>query len=150
MKYIWIILMVFLLIRSIKLLARQAGTGTSDGSNARVPTPAYGEKTWAESPPASEPGANGTYAYLPENQAGWPGHTPAGETEPRRAPENLAGVRRLERDEKAAPSPERCRRGDEPMPVAGMVFPGELLKGMVWLQILDSRGGLQAKKRYRR
>lgn len=154
MKYIWIILMLFLILRSIRLLARRGETPERAG--ARVPAPSYGEDRWTESPSASEPGENGAQLTLPEYPPGWYERTAAGDTETGdtgtgfAAPEENTEVRGHARSPITNVYQESRGCSEKAAPVDGTAFPGELIKGMIWMQILDSRGGLQAKKRYQR
>jgi len=50
--------------------------------------------------------------------------------------------------EKGGPARKRCERSDQEGPFSDMVCPGQVVKGMVWSQILGPRGGLRPKKRW--
>ncbi len=150
MKYIWLIIMLIVIVRSIALQRKRAGyRGKLDAPRADLPFDE--EDFFLESSPVGVPGESGPGLNMPECPAGRGG-----------ALTTVSDVSRSEgRLEKSARErrPDCGKNIDSRQELHGCsggteLFDGgigqrEFIKGMVWSQILGPRGGIQASKRFR-
>lgn len=148
MEYIWLIIMVVIILRSVgRLMERSGYRGKIEIPRKELP---YGEDDlFLESTPAGEPGESKPELGLPEYPAG------------RGSLAVVSNVSRYEGRQEGPPvriRPERggnidTRREHDGRCGAAELFDGgisqqEFIKGMVWSQILGPRGGIQASKRF--
>ncbi|NLI12413.1 MAG: hypothetical protein GX425_07270 [Peptococcaceae bacterium] len=150
MKYIWLVIMLMIIVRSIWLQRKRAASrGKLDAPREDLSFDA--EDLFFESSPASEPCESGPELDLPEDPAGLGGDSTK--------VSNDSGYEgKLEKPARER-RPDRCGNMDsrrEPHGRCGgtELFDGgigqrEFIKGMVWSQILSPRGGIQASKRFR-
>jgi hypothetical protein len=135
-KYIWLIIMLIIIVRSIVLQRKRTESrGTIDAPREDLSFDA--EELYLESSPAREPGESGPGLSLPEYPAGR-----GGKQEP--AKECRAG-----RGSNIDSGQELRGRCGGPELFDGGIGQREFIKGMVWSQILGPRGGIQASKRFR-
>ncbi|MFX4263455.1 hypothetical protein ACOBQJ_14820 [Pelotomaculum propionicicum] len=152
MKYIWLIIMVVIILRSVgRLMERSGYRGKFELPRKELP---YDEDDlFLESAPAGEPGEGGSEADLPGFPAGRGGggdltaagdvprtvgmlKEPAGQSPPERG-RDVGSRRELD---------GRCGAAEL---FEGGISQREFIKGMVWSQILGPRGGIQASKRFK-
>ena len=150
MKYIWLIIMLIMIVRSIVLQRKRVESrGTIDAPREDPPFDA--EELFLESSPACEPGESGTELDLPEEQAGRGGDLTKVSNKPgsegRR--EGPVGERLSERGSNIDSCRELHGRCGGAELFDGGIGQREFIKGMVWSQILGPRGGIQASKRFR-
>jgi len=141
-KYIWLFFMLLIILRSIRLLVKRSESwGKPDAP--RDESPFYQEDPYLESSPVGGPGEDEPELNLPEypNGLGDDLTTVSAVSGYEGRPDELA---------------RECRSDQElhgryvgPELFDGKIYPGEFIKGMVWSQILDSRGGIQAKNRFK-
>jgi len=128
MKYIWFLLILFIVIRSIRQLRKRSiSWDKPDGPFEE--TACEREEILFDSSPVDEPGNNELMLDTPEYLTGE-------SSEPTTENTDIAACR------------EHQGRPDQSEPFDGIIRPGEFVKGFVWSQILGPRGGLQAKKHY--
>ncbi|OPY57414.1 MAG: hypothetical protein A4E55_01681 [Pelotomaculum sp. PtaU1.Bin035] len=127
MEYIWLLLIMFIIFRSIKILAKRSRIWAKPGGPRDGP-PFKREEQFTERSPYGEPCENELVLNIPGYLAGSAGPTAAGDNNVNTC-QDLHG-----------------RHGGSEL-FDGIVCPGQFFKGMVWSQILGARGGLQAKKR---
>jgi len=152
MKYIWLFIMVLVVLRSIRLLVKRSRSwGKPDAPWDDLSF--NPEDMFPGSSPVGEPGENKPGLNLPEYPTRQSDDTSAGGAIAgyEGMPEELTNTKecRLDQDNKMNTCREHHVRHGGAELYDGMVCPGEFFKGMVWSQILGSRGGLQAKKRFK-
>lgn len=148
MEYIWLIIMVAIILRSVgRLMERSGYRGKFELPRKELP---YDEDDlFLESTPSGEPGKSIPALSLPEYPAARGGDLTAAGDGSRTAgvQKGPAGQRPPERGGNI----DTCREPDDGLCGAelfgGGISQREFIKGMVWSQILGPRGGLQASKR---
>lgn len=150
MEYIWLIIIVVVILRSVgRLMERSGYRGKLELPRKELP---YDEDDlFLESIPAGAPGQSGPELKLREFPAGRGGDLTVAGDVPR-----TVGMQK----EPAGQRPPGCgrnvgsRRELDGSCGAAELFDGgigqrEFIKGMVWSQILGPRGGIQASKRFK-
>lgn len=148
MEYIWLIIMVAIILRSVgRLMERSGYRGKFELPRKELPCDE--DDLLLESTPSGEPGESIPALSLPEYPAARGGDlTAAGDvTMTVGMQKEPAGQRPPERGRNI----DTCRELDDGLCgaelFAGGISQREFIKGMVWSQILGPRGGLQASKR---
>lgn len=150
MKYIWLVLMGIIILRSVRLLMkRYESRGKSDAFLDELPF--NSEDLFLESTPAGEPGESGPGLNLPEYPASRGGEltTVSNDSGHKGRQVKPAGERRAGRGKNIDSLQELYGRCDGPELFDDGISQREFIKGMVWSQILGSRGGIQADKRFK-
>lgn len=150
MEYIWLIIMVAIILRSVgRLMERSGYRGKFELPRKELP---YDEDDlFLESTPSGEPGESIPALILPEYPAARGGVTVAGNVSRYEGRQEETAVQR--RHDRGG-NIDACRELDDGRCGETELFEGgigqrEFIKGMVWSQILGPRGGIQASKRFR-
>lgn len=126
MKYIWLILILFIIVKSVRQLLNRS-TPRDKHVGPREESSSGREDLFLNSSPVGEPGRNEPKLNTLEDPT-------RGSGDPTAISTNIT----------------TCREHHDPHggaePFDGIVCPGEFIKGFIWSQILGPRGGLQAKK----
>lgn len=150
MKYIWLVLMVIIILRSVELLMKRSESrGKFDAP--RDDLPFNEEELLLESVPAGEPGESGPGLSLPEYPAmrGGDSTKVSNDSGYKGRQVETAGERRPDCGNNIDCRQELHGRCDGAELFDGGISQREFIKGMVWSQILGPRGGIQANKRFK-
>ncbi|MHB8985757.1 MAG: hypothetical protein ACYC38_07435 [Eubacteriales bacterium] len=163
MKYVWTIFILAVIAKSVwQAIERAKAQGKTDGIPVNLPTwqgeprrsAAKGAAAQKDGPPAVVPAPGGEENSLCPRVNGAPAGAEPGwvrqSEKPLREgkPTETAAAAACQGEEQAGAGARRYQQRRGSMDVFdGLVCPGEMLRGVVWSEILGSRGGLQAKGR---
>jgi|GEM_PF-1298362 len=169
MEFFWLLIFMVIVFRVLRLLSERYGNGGKFEGPWGGPFPG-GERPWKRAP-NDEKNESRPKLNIPEYLTRRSGEPAAGEIapggekpqpavledvtvvikpaavekkEPLPLEEHLAGKAVLPgcpRDEQGGAAPREHRRRAGAGPLDGLVCPGEMIKGVVWSEILGPRGG---------
>lgn len=161
MKYVWAFFILAVIAKSVwQAIERAKARGETDGIPVNLPTwrreprrgTAKGAAAEKDGPPAGVPApAVEENSLCPRVNGAPAGAEPGWVRQPEKPlregkPPETAAAAACQGEERAGARRSRQRRGNMDV-FDGLVCPGEIIRGVVWSEILGSRGGLQAKGR---
>lgn len=147
MEYIWLVFLLVIILRSVDLLMKRSDSRGKPGA----PRDDGAEDLFFESSPAAGQGESRLELNLPGYLTGRGGDltTVSHDSGYKERREEPAGERRSGQGDKVDSRRELPGRFGEAELFEGGISRKEFVKGMVWSQILGSRGGIQANKGFK-